>query len=49
MGAQGGGDYQDTEIGRAVVYLTAAAGGKFAMPAGPAAPNAAASAPVAAK
>jgi cytochrome c5 len=36
MGAQGGGDYQDTEIGRAVVYMTAAAGGKFAMPAAPA-------------
>ena len=35
MGAQGGGDYQDTEIGRAVVYLTASAGGKFAMPAAP--------------
>jgi cytochrome c5 len=49
MGAQGGGDYQDTEIGRAVVYLTASAGGKFAMPAGPAAPGAAASATVAAK
>jgi hypothetical protein len=50
MGAQGGGDYQDTEIGRAVVYMTAAAGGKFAMPAGPAAPAAAAAtAPVAAK
>ena len=38
MGAQGGGDYEDTEIGRAVVYMTAAAGGKFAMPAGPVAP-----------
>ena len=37
MGAQGGGDYNDIEIGRAVVYLTSAAGGKFAMPAGPAA------------
>ncbi len=42
MGAQGGGDYEDTEIGRAVVYMTAAAGGKFAVPAGPAAPVAAA-------
>jgi cytochrome c5 len=29
MGAQGGGDYDDLEIGRAVVYLTSAAGGKF--------------------
>ena len=37
MGAQGGGDYEDTEIGRAVVYMTAAAGGKFAEPATPAA------------
>ena len=41
MGAQGGGDYNDTEIGRAVVYLTAAAGGKFAEPAAPAAAAAA--------
>lgn len=37
MGAQGGGDYEDVEIGRAVVYITAAAGGKFAEPAAPAA------------
>ena len=42
MGAQGGGDYEDTEIGRAVVYMTAAAGGKFAEPAAPAAAAAAA-------
>ncbi len=51
MGAQGGGDYEDVEIGRAVVYLTAAAGGKFAEPTAPAAPMAgasAAAAPVAA-
>ena len=48
MGAQGGGDYNDTEIGRAVVYLTSAAGGKFAMLAAPAAPAAGASAPAAA-
>ncbi len=41
MGAQGGGDYNDTEIGRAVVYLTNAAGGKFAEPAAPATPAAA--------
>ena len=46
MGAQGGGDYEDIEIGRAVVYMTAAAGGKFPEPAAPAA--GAASAPVAA-
>ena len=44
MGAQGGGDYDDIEIGRAVVYLTTAAGGKFAMPTGPAAPVAGAAA-----
>ena len=45
MGAQGGGDYDDIEIGRAVVYLTNAAGGKFAVPAGPAAPVAGVTAP----
>jgi cytochrome c5 len=32
MGAQGGGDYEDTEIGRAVVYMTSAAGGNFPVP-----------------
>ena len=32
MGAQGGGDYEDTEIGRAVAYMANAAGGKFAEP-----------------
>jgi cytochrome c5 len=32
MGAQGGGDFEDIEIGRAVVYMTAAAGGKFPVP-----------------
>ncbi|MDB5868696.1 MAG: cytochrome c, class [Polaromonas sp.] len=37
MAPQGGGDFQDIEIGRAVVYMTAAAGGKFAEPAVPAA------------
>ncbi len=47
MGAQGGGDYDDIEIGRAVVYLANAAGGKFAVPAGPAAPVAGATAPTA--
>ena len=47
MGAQGGGDFQDVEIGRAVVYLTSAAGGKFAEPAAPAAPAAGGSAPAA--
>lgn len=44
MGAQGGGEYNDTEIGRAVVYLTSAAGGKFAMPEASAAPEKAANA-----
>ena len=38
MGAQGGGDYSDLEIGRAVAYLTSAAGGKFKEPEAPAAP-----------
>lgn len=32
MGAQGGGDFEDTEIGRAVVYMTNAAGAKFVEP-----------------
>lgn len=32
MGAQGGGDFSDIEIGRAVVYLTGKSGGKFAEP-----------------
>jgi len=32
MGAQGGGDFDDVEIGKAVVYLTNAAGAKFAEP-----------------
>ncbi len=33
MGAQGGGDFDDVEVGRAVVYMTNAAGAKFAEPA----------------
>ncbi|QHE78050.1 c-type cytochrome [Hydrogenophaga sp. PBL-H3] len=32
MGAQGGGAYRDVEIGRAVVHIANAAGGKFAVP-----------------
>ncbi len=32
MGAQGGGDWEDAEIGRAVVYMTNAAGGSFPVP-----------------
>lgn len=47
MGAQGGGELSDTEIGRAVVYMANDAGAKFAEPAAPA-PAAAASAPDAA-
>ncbi len=57
MSAQGGGDFSDLEIGRAVVYMTSAAGGKFPEPTAPAAttaeaapatPAPAAAAPVAA-
>ena len=44
MGAQGGGAYSDIEIGRAVVYMANAAGGKFPMPEAPAAEGAAAAA-----
>ncbi len=47
MSPQGGGDYEDLEIARAVVYMANAGGAKFAEPAKPAA--AAASAAVAAK
>lgn len=47
MAAQGGGDFEDLEIARAVVYMANAAGGKFEAPARPAAAaaSAAASAP----
>jgi cytochrome c5 len=46
MAAQGGGEYSDVEIGRAVVHMTNAAGAKFAEPAAPAAaPATAAPAP----
>jgi cytochrome c5 len=37
MGAQGGGDFSDLEIGRAVVYLANQAGGNLAEPQAPAA------------
>jgi cytochrome c5 len=47
MGAQGGGDFSDFEIGRAVVHLANQSGGKFDEPKMPAAP-AAAAAPTAA-
>jgi cytochrome c5 len=47
MPAQGGGDFNDTEIARAVAYMANAAGAKFAEPSAPAsaAPTATASAP----
>jgi cytochrome c5 len=55
MAPQGGGDFDDTEIGRAVVHMANAAGGKFDEPKGaapaaaaPAAPAADAPAPAAA-
>lgn len=38
MPPQGGGDYEDTEIGRAVVYLANSGGAKFDEPQKPAAP-----------
>lgn len=41
MGAQGGGDFEELEIGRAVVYMANAAGGKLAEPKKPAAAEAA--------
>ena len=45
MGAQGGGDFSDVEIGRAVVYMANAAGAKFEEPKAPAGAPAAAEAP----
>jgi cytochrome c5 len=44
MPPQGGGDFQDFEIGRAVVYMANQAGAKFAEPAAPAAAASAAGA-----
>ena len=35
MGAQGGGDFETLEIGRAVVYMANAGGGKFEAPKAP--------------
>jgi cytochrome c5 len=35
MGAQGGGDFNDTEIARAVVHLVNSGGGKFDEPKAP--------------
>ena len=40
MGAQGGGDFEELEIGRAVVYMANASGGKLAEPQKAAAPAA---------
>ena len=48
MGAQGGGDFDDVEIGRAVVYMANAGGAKFAEPAAKVAEVAADAAPAAA-
>ncbi|MBB5205622.1 cytochrome c5 [Inhella inkyongensis] len=42
MGAQGGGDFSDYEIARAVVYMANQSGGKFDEPKAPAAPASAA-------
>jgi hypothetical protein len=36
MPAQGGGDFSDFEVGRAVVYMANAGGGKLAEPKAPA-------------
>lgn len=50
MGAQGGGDFEDVEVARAVVYMANAGGAKFPQPAAPAAAGAAsAAAPAASK
>jgi cytochrome c5 len=45
MGPQGGGDFTDFEIGRAVVYMANQSGGKFDEPKMPAAGSATAAAP----
>lgn len=47
MGAQGGGDFDDVEIGRAVVYITNTAGAKFAEPQRASAPGGDTAAPAA--
>lgn len=44
MGAQGGGDYSDLEVGRAVVYMANKGGANFPEPAAPAASGAPAAA-----
>lgn len=45
MAAQGGGDFTDVEIARAVVHMANAAGGDFPVPDAPAAANAGDTAP----
>ena len=45
MAAQGGGDFEDLEIARAVVYMSNASGGKFDAPKAAAAPADSAAAP----
>ena len=45
MAAQGGGDFSEYEVARAVVYMANQGGGTLAEPAAPAAPAVAASAP----
>jgi cytochrome c5 len=47
MGAQGGGDFEEVEIGRAVVYMANAGGAKFEAPKAPAAAAADGAAPAA--
>jgi cytochrome c5 len=47
MPAQGGGDFEDLEIGRAVVYMANAGGAKFPVPERPAAAPAEGAAPAA--
>ncbi|MDM0077478.1 c-type cytochrome [Variovorax sp. J2P1-59] len=47
MPPQGGGDFEDLEIGRAVVYMANAGGAKFPVPDRPAAGDTAAAAPAA--
>jgi len=37
MGAQGGGDFSDIEVGRAVAFMANAGGAKFEEPKAPAA------------
>ena len=44
MGPQGGGDFDDVEIARAVAYMANAGGAKFAEPQRPAAATAGAAA-----